>query len=138
MKQRFIVVMAAWLEIVVGAIFLAMPDIPCQLLFATTPEGVCIPLVRFAGVALIALGIACLPSAVTGPRHSAVLGLLVFNVGMVGLLALVAVGTTFRGLLLWPTLILHAIIAVTLLQQFRNRNALNHSLGRQYSEPASP
>ena len=98
--QRSVVMGAAWLEIVVGAILLAAPDMPCQLLFATPPEGAGIPLARFAGVALAALGIACLPSAATGPSRSAVLGLLFFNVGVAILLALVAVATPFRGSLL--------------------------------------
>lgn len=53
---------AAWLEILVGVTFVTVPNLPCQLLLDTTPQGVAILLVRFSGVALIGLGTACVPS----------------------------------------------------------------------------
>ena len=56
MLQKSVVVTAAWLEIVVGAVFLTACDVPSQLLFAAKPEGVGIVLARFAGVGLFALG----------------------------------------------------------------------------------
>ena len=116
MLQRFVVVAAAWLEIVVGACFVAVPDLPCVLLFAAKPEGIALPLARFAGLGLLALGIACLPSTATGSRRG-VLGLFVFNVGVTILLAWVGVVMTIHGFLLWPVAILHAVIATALLPQ---------------------
>jgi hypothetical protein len=123
MPQKTVVIAAAWLEIVVGASIVTVPNVPCRLLFATTPEGVGIPLARFAGVALVALGIACLPSKAAGSPRSAVLGLLVFNVGATVLLAWVAIANTFRGIVLWPVVVLHALIAAALLTQFLTRDA---------------
>src|SRR6266478_4161490 len=108
---------AAWLEIGVGAAFLTVPDVPCRLLFAANPEGVGIALARFAGVGLFALGIACLPSTATGSRRSAVLGLFVFNVGVAILFAWVGIATPLHGMLLWPVVVLHAVIAAALLPQ---------------------
>ena len=122
MPQRSVVITAAWLEIVVGAIFLTVLDVPCMLLFAAKPDGIGMPLGRFAGVALVALGIACLPSTAVGSRRRAVLGLFVFNVGVAILLAWVAVATTLRGVLLWPAVILHAVIAAALLPQLLSRD----------------
>jgi hypothetical protein len=116
MLQRSIVVAAAWLEILVGAIVLAAPDVPCQLLFAAKAEGAGMPLARFAGVGLIGLGIACLPSTAAGSRQS-VRGLFAFNVGVAALFAWVAVATTLRGSLLWPGATLHGVIAAALLPQ---------------------
>ena len=115
MKNRFVVPAAAWLEIVVGATFLTVPDIPRRLLFAATPVGVGLPLARFTGIALVALGIACLSSKATGPIRSAVLGLYFFNVGATIFCGWMAVATSFRGVLLWPIVILHAVIATALL-----------------------
>jgi hypothetical protein len=106
---------AAWLEIVVGAIFLTAPDVPCLLLFGARQAGVGMPPARFAGIALVALGICCLPSRDTRPDRSAVMGLLVFNVEATIFFAWVGVATTQRGVLLWPVVILHAVIAVALL-----------------------
>ena len=34
MLQRYVVMAAAWLEIIVGVLFIAVPDLPCVLLFA--------------------------------------------------------------------------------------------------------
>jgi hypothetical protein len=126
MPQKFVVMAAAWLEIVVGAVFLTVPDFPCRLLFAATPEGVGIILARFAGVGLFALGIACLPSMVTGPRRGAVFGLFVFNFGVAILFAWAGIATAFRGVMLWPVVVLHAAIAVALMRQlltFKIRSA---------------
>jgi hypothetical protein len=116
--NTFIQGAAAWLEVVVGLCFIGIPNVPCRLLFAATPEGIAMPLARFAGVALLGLGIASLPSKLAGSRRGAVLGLLAFNVGATIFCTWVAVATLFRGFLLWPVIILHAVIACALLAQF--------------------
>jgi heme A synthase len=122
---------ATWLEVVVGATLLAAPDYLCQLLFAAKPEGVGIVLARVAGFGLFALGIACLPSTATGSRRRAVLGLFVFNFGVAILLAWVGIATTFSGVLLWPTIVLHAIIAAALLAQLLTFKIVGIAIGEQ-------
>jgi hypothetical protein len=119
MLQKYVVPVAAWLEIVVGAVLVAVPDLPCRLLFAANAAGVTIPVARFAGVALVALGIACLPSTAAGSRRAAVQGLFAFNIGVAILLAWVGVATPLRGLMLWPAVVLHAVIAALLLPQLQ-------------------
>jgi hypothetical protein len=122
--QRLVVMIAACLEIAVGVIILTAPDLLSRLLFGTTPDGVGMPLARFAGIALVALGIACMPSGLTRHDRRVVLGLLIFNVGATILLAWVAVATSFRGFLLWPTVMLHAVIAAALLSQLLTTDLL--------------
>ncbi len=114
MSQKSVVMTAAWLEIVTGAVFLTVLDVACQMLFAAKPEGLGIILAQVGGLALLALGVACLPS---GSCHGAVLGLSVWNVGIALLLAWVGVATNFRGVLLWPVIALHAVLAIALLRQ---------------------
>ena len=116
MLQKFVVMAAAWLEILVGASFVALPNLPCVLLFAVKPEGIAIPLARFAGIGLLGLGIACLPSTSTGSRRG-VVGLFVFNLGATILFVSVAMVTPLHGFLLWPVAILHAAIATALVPQ---------------------
>lgn len=123
MMNLFVVLAAAWLETVVGIGFVVIPDFPCRLLFASTPEGLAIPLARFAGVALLGLGIACLPSKLAGSHRGAVLGLLVFNLGTTIFFAWLAIATSFRGPVLWPVVILHAVIAAALLPQFLTKGS---------------
>ena len=115
MLFRSIVMAAAWLEIIVGVVLVAAPDLLCVLLFAMKPEGVGVSLARFAGVGLLGLGIAGLPSTATGSRQG-VVGLFAFNVGVAILLVWVGV-TTVHGPLLWPVVILHAAIAIALTPQ---------------------
>ena len=116
MVQRYVVKVAAWLEIVVGVIFVTLPDVPCLLVFGAKPESVGRPLAHWVGVALIALGIACLPTKAAESNHNAVLGLFVFNLGATILFAWVGV-VTIHGFALWPVVILHAVITVALLRQ---------------------
>jgi hypothetical protein len=116
MFQRFVVMAAASLEIVVGASFVVVPDVPSMLLFAAKPEGIGVYLARFAGFGLLGLGIAALPSAATGSRRG-VVGLFVFNVGVTVLFVWVGVVTALHGVLLWPVAILHAVIGAALVPQ---------------------
>src|SRR5215469_14560897 len=102
MVQRHVVKAAACLEIVVGAIFVAAPNIPCILLFGEQPENIGRPLCRWVGVSLFALGIACLPSKTGKSHRTAVLGLFLFNAGLTILFAYVGVASALHGFLLWP------------------------------------
>ena len=124
MLQKSVVTGSAWLEIAVGVTVIVAPNFLCVLLFATRPEGAGMPIARLAGIALLALGISCLPSVQTGPRRNSVLGLVVYNVGAAILFAWVGVATALHGFLLWPAAILHAGIAAALLPQFLTRRSL--------------
>jgi hypothetical protein len=115
MQQKSVVMTAAWVEIVAGAAILAMLGTACRLLFATAPEGMSRPIGRLAGIALVALGVASLPFRSAGLQRRAVQGLVVYNMGATILLAWVAIATAFRGVLLWPAVILHAVIAAALI-----------------------
>ena len=115
MSQRFVVGASAWVEIIVGALFLAVPDVLCLLVFGVKPEAIAMPLGRFAGIALIALGITCLHSRDTGSRRYVALDLFAFNVGVAALFAWVGITTALHGILLWPAVILHTIIGGALL-----------------------
>ncbi len=124
MLQNAIVTGAAWLEVAVGATLAVAPNFLCVLLFATTPGGAGVPIARVAGIALLALGISCSPSARTVPGGNSVLGLLVYNVGAAVLFAWLGIATAPHGFLLWPAAILHAGIAAALLPQFLIRDRL--------------
>jgi hypothetical protein len=123
--QKYVVIVAAWLEIVVGALgalILLASDVSAMLLSGAKPEGIGISIARFAGIALIALGIAFLPAR-AGLRPNSLLGLFVFNVGAAILFAWVAV-TTQHGPLTWPGAIRHAGIAVLLTPQLLKKGSL--------------
>jgi hypothetical protein len=120
--HRTAVMMAAWLEIIVGASLLLAPNVLSQFLFGATPEGIGLLFARFAGIGLIGLGIACLPSNLAGTRQFATRGLFVFNIAATIFFAWVAVATTFRGVMLWPVVILHAVITIALAPTLRHED----------------
>ena len=131
MTPRVIVIAAAWLEIIVGILCITSPSMVCGLLFAAGPEGVGLPLGHLFGVALFALGIACLPSTSAQPSRSIVIGLFAYTLGAATLFAWTAVATTLRGFMLWPAVVLHVTIAGALLPQFLARKLVR----TQHMEP---
>lgn len=124
--HRPIVMIAAWIEIVVGISFFFAFNIQSQFLFGATPEGMSILWARFAGIALIGFGVACLPSDSAEADRSAGRNLLVFNITATIFFAWVAVATTFQGVLLWSVVILHAVISIALALSLRHEGSLRH------------
>jgi hypothetical protein len=115
--QNYLVTAAAWLEIVAGLVIIVLPDIVCKLLFGVTLDGIAWSLARWVGVALLALGIACLPSKTDQSHGRSVLGLFVFNVGVAVVFLRVGTTAVIYGPLLWPAAILHSLISLALLLQ---------------------
>jgi hypothetical protein len=69
--------------------------------------GIAIPVARVAGIALIALGVACWP----GPP---LVGMLIYSAAVTLYLAYVGFAGGLTGILLWPAVILHAILTALL------------------------
>ena len=111
---------AAWVEILVGASFILVPNGQSQFLFDTTTEGAGLLFARFAGVALIGLGLACLPSNHNGSHRSAARALFIFNIAATIFFASVAIATTFRGVMLCFVVMLHTLLAIALAASLRN------------------
>ena len=69
--------------------------------------GVAIPVARVAGIALIALGIACWP----GPP---LVGMLTYSTVVTLYLAYLGFAGGLSGILLWPAVVLHVILTALL------------------------
>ena len=106
MKSRRLAVIAAG-EAVTGLVLLVYPSIVVKLLFGAEISGAGMVMSRIAGIALIALGLACWP----GP---ALLGMLTYSALVTLYLAYVGVAGDFSGILLWPAVLLHAVLTVLL------------------------
>ena len=122
-QSRTVVLIAAWIEIIVGASFLFVLNAQSQLIFGTRPEGSGAPFAQLAGIALISLGIACLPSSLTGTRQVAARSLLIYNIAATIFFAWVALATTFSGVVLWPVVMLHAILTIVLALSLREQRS---------------
>jgi hypothetical protein len=94
-------------EAATGLALLIAPSLVGQLLLGEQLSGVATPVARVAGIALIALGIACWP----GPplvgmlTYSAVVTLYLAYLGFVG---------GWIGIFLWPVVVLHLILTALL------------------------
>lgn len=120
--QRTVLLIAAWFEILVGASFVLALNLQSQMLFGATVEGAGAGFGRLAGIALIGLGVACLPAKLEEARQRAVRVLFVYNIGAAILIAWIGATTTFSGVVLWPIVLVHAVIALALALSLRQKS----------------
>ena len=92
---------AAISEAVTGFALLIAPSLVGQLLLGEQLAGFAIPVARVAGIALIALGIACWP----GPP---LVGMLTYSVLATLYLAYLGFAGSLTGVLLWPVVVFPA------------------------------
>ena len=102
-------------EAATGLALLIVPSFVGQLLLGEQLTGVAVPVARVAGIALIALGIACWP----GPP---LVGMLSYSVFATLYLAYLGFAGSLTGVLLWPAVVLHAILTVLLGSAFPFRS----------------
>jgi hypothetical protein len=117
---RKLLTFAAVVEIATGLAMLADPALVVTLLAGTGDEGSAMPLALFPGIVLVALGIACWPGRQAGTDDPAFRGMFFYNSVVAVFLAYLFFVEHLAGILLWPGLILHAIVAV-LLVSTRNK-----------------
>src|SRR6476620_1831464 len=104
--MKKVLIFSAVAEAATGIALLIAPTLVWQLLLGEQLTGVAIPVARVAGIALIALGIACWP----GPPLA---GMLAYNVLVTLYLAYLGFAG-LAGVLLWPAVALHAILTALL------------------------
>jgi hypothetical protein len=106
---------SALIELGAGLALLVAPSIAIRLLLGSEISGPVVPLGRVAGAALLALGVACwLASGETKSRaaRGLVVAMLVYNFGAVIVLGAAGLQLQTVGIVLWPAVILHAVMAV--------------------------
>jgi hypothetical protein len=104
------------MEATTGLGLIAVPAVVVRLLLGSPLDtSAAVTLGRVAGAALFALGVACwLARSDTQSRAAKglVVAMLLYNVGTVAVLTFAGVGLGLHGMLLWPAVILHAVMAV--------------------------
>jgi len=111
---------ASIVEFGTGLVLLIDPRIVVTLLLGADVSGVGIPLGRCFGIALLALGLACWPSGEQARSGSpAFRGMLVYNVLIVLFLGYLFTVGHLGGVLLWPAVVLHAVVALLLIWSWR-------------------
>jgi len=105
--MKKVLIFAAVGEAATGLALLAIPSLVGQLLLGEHLAGVAIPVARVAGIALMALGIACWP----GPP---LVGMLIYSASVALYLAYVGFAGGLIGDFLWPAVVLHVILTALL------------------------
>jgi len=106
-----VLMLAALAEASTGVILLVYPPIVVRLLFATEILGVGAIMSRLAGIALIGLGAACWP---TTDNRRAFQGMVTYSGLAMLFLIYIGVRGDGVGMLLWPGVIVHAILIALL------------------------
>src|SRR5206468_9990516 len=107
--------LTAIIEAATGLALIAVPAIVVRLLLGAEISGASIPLGRVAGVALLALGVACwLARNETQSRaaRGLVVAMLMYNLIAIAVLAFAGIGLGLHGVALWPAVVLHAVMAI--------------------------
>jgi hypothetical protein len=105
--MKKLLALAAVLEAATGLALIVAPSLTGRLLLGAEGTGVAIPVARVLGIALIALGVACWP----GP---ALLGMLTYGALVTAYLLYLGVRGEWVGPLLWPAVVLHAVLTLLL------------------------
>ena len=106
--MKKVLIFSAYAEIITGFALLFVPSLVGRFLLGEELTGIAIPVARVAGIALIALGIACWP----GPP---LLGMLTYSTVVALYLAYLGFVEGFTGVFLWPAVTLHIILAGLLI-----------------------
>lgn len=104
---RSVLAIAAVAEIATGVALLLAPSLVGQWLFGVELAGIAVTLARLAGIALIGLGVACWPGR-------QLLGMLTYSVAAALYLAYLGFSGGPRGMLLWPAVGVHVVLAALL------------------------
>jgi hypothetical protein len=112
---RVVMRLGVALELVTGLTLLVIPDVVVRALIGAD-EGTTSTIVgRVLGGALVGLGIAGASARGRTPGRRIVLAYVVYNVSTPAVLAAASVAGTASGILLWPVVAVHALLAVVLI-----------------------
>ena len=111
--------LAAMLEAVTGLRILALPSLVVRLLLGGEIAGPSLALGRVAGMALLSLGVACLPGPnAAGNTAPALRAMLTYNTLATLYFLYLGIAGKWVGPLLWPAVALHGILLLLLARQW--------------------
>ena len=117
---RRILAFAAAVEVGTGLVLIVDPAIVVELLLGAEVSGAGTPLGRCFGIALLALGLACWPSRQRAESGSpAFRAMLTYNALIALYLTYLGTVGHIGGLLLWPGVVLHAVVVLLLVWTWR-------------------
>ena len=106
--KNWVLAVAAAAEVATGMALLIVPSLVGRLLFGAEFTGVANPAARVTGIALLALGVGCWPGS------TALCGMLIYGAVVALYLSFLGIRGNWLGPLLWPAVVLHAILTTLL------------------------
>ena len=116
-----VLIFAAVGEAATGLALLIVPSLVGQLLLGAELTGIAVTVARVAGIALIALGVACWP----GPPR---VGMLIYSAAVTLYLAYVGFSGGLTGILLWPAVVLHGVLTALLIWASSNEKEFSNEV----------
>jgi hypothetical protein len=113
--MKLLLKLTALIEAGTGLGLVAVPAVVVRLLLGGDLLGAGIPLGRVAGVALLALGVACWLASFDTQSCAArgiVSAMALYNLGVAFILGVAGVQSQPVGIALWPAVILHTVMAI--------------------------
>ena len=107
--MKKVLAVAAALEAATGLLLIVYPPIVVRLLLGLEITDSLVLVCRIFGISLVALAVACWPGGQAQPLY----GMLTYGALVTLYLIVVGIGGT-GGILLWPAVVLHALLTVTL------------------------
>jgi hypothetical protein len=116
MVARTLLMVTAFVETPIGLMLLVSPALVFAFLLGVSLDAPAVLIIgRIAGAALLALGGACWLARDDGPsraRRGLIAAMLLYNCAAGAVLANAAVGVRLAGVLMWPAVAVHAVLAV--------------------------
>ena len=110
-------------EIATGLALMIDPALVVRLLMGNREALEEMSVARFLGITLFALGIACWPSEQRSKSDTAAFrGMLTYNTAVAVFLAYLFIVDRIGGVLLWPGVILHAVVAIIMIWAWRGES----------------
>jgi hypothetical protein len=115
-KPKQLLSVTGTVEAATGLVLAAAPSLPVELLVGAAPgtaAGVTVS--RVAGVAILALGVACWLACQEAAGRAAtglIAVMLLYNAGVIAVLVLAWANQGLSGIALWPVVLAHTVLAV--------------------------
>ena len=124
--MRQLLIVTALVETGAGLTLLFSPPLVAELLLGASLDApAALVVARVAGAALLSLGGACWLARDDAPSRASrglVAAMLLYNCAAMAVLANAAAGAELVGVLMWPAVALHAVLAVWCTAGLRNRS----------------
>ena len=106
--MKKLLTLASIAEAATGLALLVLPSLFGRLLLGAELSGVAVAVARVTGIALIGLGVGCWPSC------TPLCGMLTYSALVTLYLAYIGIRNEWVGPLLWPAVVLHAVLTLFL------------------------